>query len=111
MVVGEGVNGHCYFLGFVSKLQERGMLEETHGFVMEKNPTNQNQKTETTKPQRKHHMAYWSGKGIETPRNIKSFFPWKLKKETRQITQEEGIRIQQSSTRYTNYKTFNHSTA
>lgn len=40
MVVG-GVNGHHYFLGFVSKLQEHELLEETHFFVME-NKTKQN---------------------------------------------------------------------
>lgn len=28
-------------------------------------------------------MPHWSGKGIETPRNIKSFFPWKLQKENK----------------------------
>lgn len=36
MVVVGGVNGHHYFLGFVSELQGHGMLEETHGFIMEK---------------------------------------------------------------------------
>lgn len=40
VVVG-GVNGHHYFLGFVSKLQEHKLLEETHFFVME-NKTKQN---------------------------------------------------------------------
>lgn len=34
MVVG-GVNGHHCFLGFVSKLQEHELLEETHFFVTE----------------------------------------------------------------------------
>lgn len=45
MTVGEGVCGCHYFLGFVSKLQEHGMLDETQVFVMEKKP-----QTETKKP-------------------------------------------------------------